>query len=63
MIDRGFSETALREMLETATGFRADGPSDRWIIETSHAGRTWEIVVEPNAREQRLVVVTAYPVG
>jgi hypothetical protein len=63
MIDRGFSETDLREMLDTATGFRPDGPAGRWIIETSHAGRTWEVVVEPNVREQRLVVVTAYPVG
>jgi len=63
MIDRGFSETDLREMLETATGLRADAPAGRWIIETSHAALAWEVVVEPNAREQRLVVVTAYPVG
>jgi predicted TIM-barrel fold metal-dependent hydrolase len=34
----------------------------RWVIETRHRGRAWEVIVEPDLERQLLVVVTAYPV-
>jgi hypothetical protein len=60
MIDRSFSEIELREMLEAATNYRADPLPGRWIIETTHAQVAWEVVVEPDATQQKLIVVTAY---
>ena len=63
MIDRSFSETDLREMTERANGYRPDVQEGRWIIETTHDGKAWEVVVEPEPAEQILVVVTAYAVG
>ena len=61
MIDRGFNETDLRQMLEDVTGFRADAMPGRWIIETTHGQLQWEAVVQPDDISQVLVVVTAYP--
>ena len=49
-------------MLSVASGFHADVIPDRWIIETKHRRRLWEIVVEPDPDAQLLVVITAYPV-
>ena len=62
MVDRSFNEADLRLMLEGATGYHADYELGRWVIETSHAGRSWEVIVEPDLQERVLVVVTAYPV-
>ena len=62
MIDRSFSETELREMLEAATAYRPDPSPGRWIIETRHTNAAWEVIVEPDAQEQKLIVVTAFPV-
>lgn len=62
MLDRGFSETDLRAMLEQATGFRADHDPGRWVIDSSHHNRRWQIIVEPDLVERLLIVVTAYPV-
>ena len=62
MVDRSFSETDLRQMLEDAEGFHANHEEGRWAIETERDGRAWEIIVEPDEQEQILVVVTAYPV-
>jgi hypothetical protein len=61
MLDRGFNETELRAMLEVALGFRPDDEPGRWVIETRHGGRPWEVIVEPNQPERRLLVITAYP--
>ena len=36
--------------------------SQGWAIETTHAGRAWEVILEPVDDEQALVVITAYPV-
>src|SRR5690349_8398382 len=60
MLERRFSETDLREMLQNATGYRADAVPGRWIIECTLAGRAWEVVVEPDESARHLVVVTAY---
>jgi hypothetical protein len=63
MIDRSFSETDLRDMLERAHAFQPDVATGRFIVQTSHESRSWEVVVEPDAAAQLLVVVTAYPLG
>lgn len=62
MDDRRFTEIDLRRMLERATGYRRDGVEGRWVIETRHRRRAWEVIVEPDGERQLLVVVTAYPV-
>lgn len=63
MLDRGFSETDLRVMLEGAMSYRPDVEPGRWVIEANHDGRAWEVVVEPDELSALLVVVTAYPLG
>jgi hypothetical protein len=62
MDDRRFTELDLRRMLEGATGYRPDVVEGRWVIETRHRRRPWEVIVEPDRERQLLVVVTAYPV-
>ncbi len=62
MRDRQFTEIDLRRMLQRASRFREDIVDGRWAIETRRSGRTWEVIVEPDAERRRLVVVTAYPV-
>jgi hypothetical protein len=52
----------LRFMLENASGYHENHEPGRWGIETEHAQRAWEVIVEPLWDEQVLVVVTAYPV-
>ncbi len=49
-------------MLERASLYRQDIVAGRWLIETRHKKRGWEIVVEPDVACNLLVVVTAYPV-
>lgn len=61
MVDRGFSETDLRTMMEHATGRRPDVEPGRWIVETMHAGGVWQIIVEPDTIDELLVVI-AFPV-
>jgi hypothetical protein len=61
MEDRGFNEVDLRTMLERASNYRPDVVESRWIIESRHQRRSWEIVVEPDESLRLLVVVTAYP--
>ena len=61
MEDRAFNEVDLRRMLEHATGHRADILEGRFVIDTRHAGRSWEVIVEPDEMRQLLVVITAYP--
>ena len=63
MIDRGFTEVDLRQMLEEATGHRADIEPGRWVIESSHGHRRWDIIVQPDSGLQLLVVITAYPIA
>ena len=59
---RAFDEVDLRLMLESSRGRRRDVVEGRWILFTSHEGRPWEVIVEPEDEIERLVVVTAYPV-
>lgn len=62
MEDRGFNEVDLRAMLERASNYRRDVVEGRWVIETRHAGRGWEVIVEPDGVLSLLVVVTAFAV-
>ena len=55
-----FTEVELRAMLQGARGMRRDVAEGRWIVETRLAGRSWEVVVEPDEASRRTVVVTAY---
>jgi hypothetical protein len=63
MEDRGFNEVELREKLERGQGYRQDVVEGRWVVTTSHGQQAWEVIVEPDHEEQRLVVVTAYGLG
>jgi hypothetical protein len=63
MEDRDFTEVDLRRMLERATSFRHDVVEERYVIATRHNGRDWEVIVEPDAVDRLLVVITAYAVG
>jgi hypothetical protein len=62
MEDREFTEIDLRQMLERARRYRPDVVEGRWVIETRHRRRKWEVVVEPDPEERLQVVITAYPV-
>jgi hypothetical protein len=62
MLDRRFNEVDLRRMLEHAAEYRPDVVEGRWVIETRHSKKDWEVVVEPDSEQRLLVVVTAYPV-
>ena len=62
MIDRGFSEVDLRLMVEAAGHVRPAATNGRWIVETSHNGDSWEVIVEPEDRDRVIVVITAYRV-
>lgn len=62
MVDRSFNEVELRTMLERAGSYRPDVVEDRWVIETRHERRPWEVIVEPDFEFELLVVITAYAV-
>jgi len=62
MVDRGFTEVELRDMLERAVSLRRDIVPERWVVGTRHRRRRWEVIVEPDHEAQRLVVITAYPI-
>jgi len=63
MEDRGFTEVELREMMEVAEKYREDIVAERWVIETRHKRKRWEVIVEPDRAVELLVVITAYPVS
>lgn len=62
MVDRQFNEIDLRRMLEHARGHRSAIAAARFVIDAWHDGRRWEVIVEPEAERQLLVIITAYPV-
>ncbi len=63
MLDRGFSEVELREMLERGATYRPDVVPGRFVIESAHDERRWEVIVEPDAVAELLIVVTAYAIA
>jgi hypothetical protein len=62
MEDRPFAEVDLRRMIEEAKVYKKARRKGRWIIETSHRGQRWEVIVKPDYDAEILDVVTAYPV-
>jgi hypothetical protein len=58
--DRDFSEVDLRSMLERAKSHHPNHVEGRYVIETVHRGRAWEVGVEPDSEDRLLVVVTCY---
>ena len=62
MDDRDFNEADLTGMLHRGKTYKKDVVEGRWVIESEHKRHPWEIIVEPDAIEKLLVVITAYPV-
>ena len=62
MEDRDFNEIDLRKMFQRGRDYKKDIVEGRWVISTQHRQHAWEIIVEPDAIESFLVIVTAYPV-
>ena len=48
--------------VSVASDLRPDIAPGRWLIETRHRRKPWEVIVEPDADAQLLIVITAYPV-
>lgn len=48
-------------MLARAVHYRQDIVEGRWVIVSKHRRRAWEVIVEPDYENERLVVITAYP--
>ncbi len=63
MEQRAITEVDVRAMLHHATGYSPSVVPGRFMIETSHGGRPWIVIVEPDGEEQLLVVVTASEVA
>lgn len=62
MLDRGFSETDLRLILEDARALRRSAEVGRWIASARQGRTRWEVVVELDDSLRLLIVVTAYRV-
>lgn len=60
MVDRGFNEVDLRQMLAQAFRCRPSAAEGRFVITARYDGKDWEIVVEPDELTQQLLVITAY---
>lgn len=61
MEERGFSEVELRSMLEAAKELVPSKRPGRWLVRTRHASQAWVVVLEPDAEDGIVMVVTAYP--
>jgi len=60
MTERGVTEVALRAMLKWAQAIRRSEVEGRYVVEATHQGREWEVVVEPDDELECIVVVTVY---
>ena len=63
MLDRNFSETDLRLMLEDASKIERNHEPGRWIVTTRFRDAAWGIIVEPDHEDRILAIVTVYPVN
>ncbi len=61
MVDRRFNEVDLRLKLADAAHFYENHEEGRMVVETTHDGRRWAVVVEPLPSEKVLIIVMAYP--
>jgi hypothetical protein len=62
MLDRDFSETDLRLMLEDVVNIQKNHEPGRWVVTTRFRNAQWRIIVEPDPEDRILIVVTVYPV-
>lgn len=62
MEERLCTEVDVRRMMEHTSDFYRGKREGRWVIETRFRGSPWKVIVEPDEKEKRLVVVTVYPV-
>jgi hypothetical protein len=62
MLDRGLDESQLRAMLRSARAWHPVEVTGRYAIVAVHRKSEWRIIVEPDAEERALVVVTAFRV-
>ena len=60
MVQRSVTEVEVRAMLHRASGYSASFVPGRFMVETTHHGQPWIIIVEPDSDERTLVIVTAY---
>lgn len=60
---RGVTEVDVRSMLERATAFEPNVVEGRFTIHVRHPERPWIAIVEPDAEEKLLVIVTVYEVS
>lgn len=60
MQQRDVTEVDLRSMLQRAASYSPSVVGKRFMIHTTHRGRPWIIIVEPDPEERVLVIVTAY---
>lgn len=58
MMERGVTEVGVRAMLKWARVVRPSRLEGRFVVETTHEGRSWEVVVEPDGELECIVVVT-----
>jgi hypothetical protein len=49
-------------MYDRAKDYRRDYVPGRWVVETKHRRQKWEIIVEPDFDEKKVVIITAYKV-
>jgi hypothetical protein len=61
MEERDFSEVELRTMVADATDLARARHPGRYIASTRFHGRPWVVILEPDASDQLLWVVTAHP--
>ena len=63
MIERGFSEVDVREILEEAIALSPGSRPDRWVAKCLWRGKRWDVILEPDPTVRVVVVVTGYRVG
>lgn len=63
MADRGFNEIELRQMIDNTSALSRAMDPGRWVAQTRHAGRPWNVILEPMESERATLVITAYPCG
>ena len=62
MEERGISDVELRAMLDASTCVEPASRVGRWAVRTRHGNRPGAVVLEPDADERLLFLVTMYPI-
>ncbi len=63
MLQRSVTEVELRAILQRASGYSPSLVLGRFMVESTHRGQPWTVIVEPDPDERALVIVTAYESG